>query len=199
MRSSHFRSIGAMLLALGLTACGGKATFDVSGVITGLSFNHLVLANGSDTVSPVANATSFTFPHQIDYGTAFNIVVQTPPDHQACVVTGGTGSAGHTAAIAATLTCVTNALALSGTVTGLTGTGLVLINGSVLAPVSVAPVTPTADVPFAFANVTYGNTYGVTVVDPSGQHCTVQNGSGTMTDAGVTNVLVTCVAVTPPP
>ena len=195
MRPSHLRSIAAVLVAVGLTACGGKASFDVSGVISGLSFSHLVLANGSDTVAPPANATSFTFPGRIDYGVAYNIVVQTPPDHQSCLVTSGSGSAGHTATIAATVVCVTNALALSGSVTGLTGAGLELANGSVPATVLVAPATPTADVPFAFANVTFGQTYGVTVLtQPTGQLCSVQSGVGTMTDAGVTNVVVSCVA-----
>ena len=194
MRPPYLHSIAAVLVALGLTACGGKASFDVSGVISGLSFGNLKLANGSDMVSPAPAATAFTFPNRIDYGTAYNIVVQTQPDHQTCVVTGATGSAGHTATISASVLCVTNAFALSGTVSGLTGAGLELANGSVPATVLPLPVTPTAVVPFTFANVTFGQTYGVTVLSqPAGQSCTVQSGSGTMADAAVTNVLVNCV------
>ena len=78
--------------------------------------------------------------------------------------------------------------ALSGAVTGLSGTGLVLQNnlGSTIAV--------SGNNPFTFTTSYFtGDPYAVTVLSqPSGQSCTITNGSGTITNASVTNVLVTC-------
>ena len=211
MRSSRIHSIAALLVALGLTACGGKASFDVSGVVTGLNSlpaSSVTLANGSDQITLNGDVTGpsapFIFPNRIDYGTAYNVVVQTQPAHMTCVPTSATGSAGHTATIAATVSCGVNTFVLSGTVTGLTGTGLELANGSLPATVLPLPLTPTAAVAFAFAPVAFGQTYTVRVLTPPSnpmQVCTVQAASGTtvgaptgtMGDGAVANILVTCV------
>lgn len=76
---------------------------------------------------------------------------------------------------------------IGGSVTGLSGTGLVLQdNGGDNLAIS-------ASGPFTFATkVNSGAAYKVTVMtQPSGQTCTVANGSGTAT-ANVTNVAVSC-------
>ena len=81
---------------------------------------------------------------------------------------------------------------VGGSITGLTGTGLVLQNNggddfsaSVNGPFTFA--TPVAGGP------PYSGQYSVSVLtQPSGQNCTVQNGSGTAS-ANVTNVAVSCV------
>jgi 6-phosphogluconolactonase (cycloisomerase 2 family) len=77
---------------------------------------------------------------------------------------------------------------IGGSVSGLTGTGLVLQDngGDNLA------VSGTS---FTFATkVNSGGAYAVTVLtQPSGQNCTVTNGSGTAT-ANVTNVMVSCAS-----
>ena len=82
---------------------------------------------------------------------------------------------------------------LGGTVSGLTGAGLVLQNGAgnnlaVAAGGAFTFATPVAD------NAPYN--VGVQT-QPAGQTCTVQNGSGTAS-AAVTNVVVACVAVAEP-
>lgn len=81
---------------------------------------------------------------------------------------------------------------LGGSVSGLTGTGLVLQDngGSSLA----VPANATT---FAFPSpISPGQAYSVTVstqpTSPS-QYCTVTNGSGTMASAAVSNVAVNCV------
>ena len=77
---------------------------------------------------------------------------------------------------------------ISVTVSGLTGTGLVLHNGSDNLPV---PTDGTFTFPTAIAA---GSTYSVSVLlpQPSGQTCTVANGTGTANGSPV-NVAVTCV------
>jgi hypothetical protein len=81
---------------------------------------------------------------------------------------------------------------LSGTVSGLSGTGLVLSNNGVNLPISSGAT-------FAFAQpLSAGAAYSVAVVtQPSSpaQVCTIANGSGTA-NANVGNVSVTCANVT---
>jgi hypothetical protein len=77
---------------------------------------------------------------------------------------------------------------VGGTVTGLTGTGLELQNNG------VDTLAITANDVFAFVTeLQLGFSYVVTVsTQPTGQTCTVSNGSGTISDADVTDVAVTC-------
>jgi len=81
---------------------------------------------------------------------------------------------------------------VGGTVSGLTGTGLVLQNNG------VNNLAVGADGAFAFSTpVGSGTAYVVTVqTQPSGQLCTVQNGSGTA-GTNVSNVAVACVPAYP--
>jgi hypothetical protein len=75
---------------------------------------------------------------------------------------------------------------IGGTILGLSGTGLVLQNNGNSLSVS-------ADGNFTFPTaITSGSTYNVSVAtQPSGQTCTVSNGSGTAT-SNVSNITVTC-------
>jgi hypothetical protein len=85
---------------------------------------------------------------------------------------------------------------IGGSVTGLSGAGLVLRNNG-----SESLSVPAAG-RFAFVNpVPRGAAYAVTVAtQPAGQTCVVANGSGTAPDAGnVENIGVTCTNTTPPP
>ena len=77
---------------------------------------------------------------------------------------------------------------VGGTVTGLTGTGLELQNNG------VDTLAITANDVFAFVTeLQLGFSYVVTVsTQPTGQTCTVSNGSGTISDADITDVAVTC-------
>lgn len=88
--------------------------------------------------------------------------------------------------------CKTNTYKISGTISGLTGGTLTLLNngGDVL--------SRTADGPFTFAtSVPSGGTYDVTVgpQQPPSQFCSVTNGSGPVVNANIANVTVTCVPI----
>jgi hypothetical protein len=80
---------------------------------------------------------------------------------------------------------------IAGTVSGLTGTGLVLQNNG------ADSLGITADGSFTFSTtIADGSTYNVTVLtQPSSpnQICSVTNAAGTIAGANVTNVLVNCV------
>ncbi len=188
MRLCSLRPITALLVTAALAACGGTTMYVVSGSITGLADPGLVLSDGTDTVSPKVGDTTFTFPTQIGYGTAFNIAAQNQPAHQTCNVLGGNSSAGETATIAAVVVCATNTYLLSGTVTGLpAGASVSLGTGSL-----VAPVTVTANGAFQFVYPA-GQDFTIAPVQTSGTSCTVSpNGIGNMGDAAVSGIVVTC-------
>ena len=97
--------LGTCGLSLLLTACGGggggsgtgsgggSSSYTIGGTISGLTASGLSLADGSQTVSPSANATSFTFPTAVASGTSYAVTVSTQPSGQTCSVANGSGTA----------------------------------------------------------------------------------------------------------
>ena len=199
MKFSYASVLAALGLAAALSACGGKAQFVVQGTVDNLKTGGLVLANGSDTVSVPAGATSFAFPQQISYGTTYNIVVQKQPDHMTCQVIAGNDSAGHTVTIVANVTCAQNTYSLGGKFVGLTNAAdatartVTLLNGSTGGSLIISS-TADGTGEFQFASpVADGQAYGVTVqTQPTGLTCTLQNATGVMQDSLVSNVVLTC-------
>ena len=167
-------------------------TYTIGGSVSGLSGTGLVLQdNGGDNLSISGNG-SFTFKTAINSGSKYDVTVLTQPSSptQACTVTNASGTASANVTNVQ-VACVTPSTSntIGGTVTGLTGKGLVLQdNGG-------DNLSVTADGPFTFTTgIKSGDTYDVTVLSQvynPGQTCTVANGTGTAT-ANVTNVAVTC-------
>ena len=166
-------------------------TYTIGGTISGLTASGLVLGDGSQTVSPVSGATSFAFSTAVASGSSYAVTVKTQPSGETCSVTNGSGTANANISNVQ-VTCTTTTYTIGGTVSGLTGTGLVLFNGSNGDKLAVS-----ASGSFAFSTAEpSGSTYIVTVLtQPTGQSCTVTNGSGTMS-ANVTNIQVTCSTTT---
>ncbi|MES2151534.1 MAG: hypothetical protein V4508_17290 [Pseudomonadota bacterium] len=200
MKLTFVRPATLLALALGLSACGGKAMFDVGGNIGGLVYSGLVLTNSGSDLAVAAGATSYKFPNQIAYGDSFNISVKTNPLHQSCAPLGAdtTGhtidTAGRMAVISVGVACSLDQHKIGGTIVGMSAAGLVLTNGT--AGGIYTAVAPTgADIVYEFGSlVTYGVSYGVSVLtNPAGQKCTVANSTAVMGDTDVTNIIVTCV------
>jgi hypothetical protein len=166
-------------------------SYTIGGTISGLTASGLVLADGSQTVSPASGATSFTFPTAVASGSSYAVTVKTQPSGETCSVTNGGGTASANVSNVQ-ITCATTTYTFGGTVSGLTGTGLVLFNGSTGDKLPVS-----ANGSFTFGvTLSSGSSYSVTVLtQPTGQSCTVTNGSGTMS-ANVTNIQVTCSTTT---
>jgi hypothetical protein len=171
------------------------STFSIGGTASGLSGTGLVLQdNGGDNLPVTANG-SFTFATKIASGSAYAVTVKTQPSSpaQTCAVTNATGTV--TANVTnVTVACTTNTYTIAGTVSGLSGTGLVLQdNGG-------DNLAVTANGAFTFpTKVASGGAYAVTVhTQPSSpaQTCTVTSGAGTVTNANVTNVIVACTTTT---
>ncbi|MDQ8021558.1 MAG: hypothetical protein REI94_06935 [Moraxellaceae bacterium] len=109
-----------------------------------------------------------------------------------CTRDGHTYEVGDTLTLRVEIPVPTVTHSVGGTVTGLTGTGLVLQNNG------GDNLGVTADGAFTFATRPgAGTPYDVTVhTHPTGQVCTVSNGSGTL-NADIANVAVSCVAGSP--
>lgn len=206
-KSIHALGMG-ITLALSLTGCnvddffldspGGWRfnpdwRYTVGGTVSGLSGTGLVLQNnGSDSLAISANG-DFEFDVALASGAAYSVTVLAQPSlpSQTCTVTGAADTVTHGDVTSVTVSCVTNTYTVGGTVSGLTGTGLVLQNngGDNLAI--------GADGSFTFATpIVSGADYSISVLgQPSGpsQLCTVTSGAGPVTGANITNVQVDCV------
>jgi len=224
MKFSLMRPALALGVAAVLASCGGgKAMYPVRVTVINPLYEGLILStNGQDyAVPPVSTAGAtytFSFPNQIEYGTVYNVIPKgatatsagAQPKHMQCApgqIPPNSGTAGQFQSIDITYNCTLNVYPIGGTIKGLKGTGLVLINGSTASAYSPSPVVdasnvPTgADITFTMPSaVTWNTTYGVTVLtQPTSpaQTCTVANGTGTIDQAvedakGVTNIIVTC-------
>ena len=169
----------------------------LGGTVSGLDGQGLVLQSGSTTAAVSSNGT-FAFPAAIPSGTAYTVTVQTQPTgpSQTCSVTGGTGTMGAANVTSVSVACVTDTFAIGGTVSGLSGGGLVLQDSAG----DSLPVTANGTFVFPTA-VASGAQYAVTApTQPTSpwQTCTVTGGTGTVGDGPVTTVQVACVANTYP-
>lgn len=171
------------------------STFTIGGTVSGLD-GQVVLRNGNENLAVTGNGP-YAFATRLTSGTSYSVTVATQPTGQECTVSNGSGTVGQANVTNVNVSCSTTAgsgFTVGGSVTGLDGT-VVLGLGSERLSVS-------ANGPFTFATpVPNGETYVVTVVtQPSGQACTVTNGTGRMTgNSNVTNVGVACVDLPPPP
>ena len=207
-------ALGSVMLAsLALSACGGgggggggggtntppgggsggtPTTYSIGGTVSGLSGTGLVLQNnGGDNLTVNSNG-AFTFATKVNSGAAYAVTVATQPSGQTCTVASGSGTAtANVTNVAVTCASTASTVTVGGTVSGLTGTGLVLQdnNGDDL------PVASNGSFVFATA---IGSTaaYSVTVkTQPTtpAQGCTVSNGNGTAANVNITSITVTCL------
>ncbi len=168
--------------------------YTVGGMVSGLTGTGLVLQNnGGNNLTVPAGATAFTFSASIASGGNYDVTVLTQPSNpsQTCSVSSASGPVANANITGVQITCTTNSYTIGGTITGLTGTGLVLQNngGNNL----TVPADATA---FTFsASIASGGNYDVTVLSqPSNplQTCTVTGASGPVTNANITSVQITC-------
>jgi hypothetical protein len=176
------------------TSTGGTGTgtgLTIGGTVSGLSGTGLVLEdNGGDNLA-VTKSGPFVFPTSITSGQGYAVTVGTQPTNpaQSCSVTGGSGTAtANVTNVGVTCTTAASNATIGVTVTGLSGSGLVLQdNGG-------DSLTVTANGSYNF-KTTVNGAYAVSVLtQPTGpnQICTVTKGSGIAT-GNVTEIPVACV------
>ena len=101
------------------------------GFMTGLSGTGLVLRNNGGDDLAVASSGTFTFATSLTSGSGYAVTIASQPSGQTCSVSNGSGTVSGANVTSVSVTCVTNPpprFTIGGTVTGLTGTGLVLRN-----------------------------------------------------------------------
>ena len=169
-------------------ACSDQS-YTVGGTISGLASSGMVLVNGSDTLAVKPGASSFTMPSAVAYTSAYAVTVQTQPTGLTCSVSNGTGTMGSAAVTNIAVTCSANTYTVGGTISGLTASGLGLLdNGGDATTLSANATQFTMN-----TGVAYGGAYAITVqTPPTGLVCSVSNGTGTMGAADVTSISIAC-------
>jgi hypothetical protein len=189
---------GAAVTSIAVTCTNNPApAYMVGGMVTGLGGTGLVLRNNGGDDVVVAASGAFTFATALLASAAYSVTVAAQPGGQTCVVSNGSGVMGSVAVTSIAVTCTDNpapAYMLGGTVTGLSGTGLVLRNNG------ADDLAIAAGGAFTFATALRTSAaYSVTVAaQPGGQTCVVSNGSGVMGDANVTGISIACSPVLVP-
>ena len=141
----------------------------------------------SSILFPTVGSASFNFATPIlTYGQSYQFSVLTQPGGQLCTPTTVTGTTGASAP-SVVLVCA-GSYTVGGAISGYAGPGLVLrLNSTNL-------IIPSNASTFKFATaLTTGATYTVSVgIQPPGQNCSIGNGSGTIVNANMNNVSITC-------
>ena len=161
--------------------------YSIGGTVTGLNGTLVLWTNGVSVT--ITSDGSFTFPGTFPGGTQYVINLNSQPANQACVITNGTGKL-TSDVTNITVTC-SNATGytVGGTVSGLKGTLILEMDYA-------NPITLTNNGSFTFPNTLInGEQYDISVgAQPTGQTCTIANGSGVIFADNPNNVTVTCTA-----
>jgi hypothetical protein len=162
--------------------------YTIGGTVSGLTGSLSLNDNGGDTIS-VSASGAFTFDQPLAPGSTYSVTVLAQPTEQTCIVTNGSGTVANSNVTDVQVACTTNTYSISGTVYGLSGSGLVLQNngGDNLSVSTNGSVTFPTSIP-------YGSPYVVTVqTQPSNpsQVCRIPNGAGTAY-ANVTGIQIVC-------
>jgi hypothetical protein len=172
-----------------------STSFAISGMISGLNGTTVLHDAMAGTATVNANG-SWALPNLVAASSPYSVTVQTqpayPPAAQTCVVANGSGTISSNVTNVA-VTCTTNKYTIGGNVTGLAGTLVLQDNGA-------DDKTVTASGAFTFAtSLASGSLYAVTIkTQPSGQTCTLSSASGTVTNANITTVAVSCSSMMDP-
>jgi hypothetical protein len=172
--------------------CSEEA-YSLGGTVTGLTTTGLVLSDGGDTYRVSVNATNFTMPTAVAYGSSYTVSVETQPAGLTCSISGGTGTMPASAVTNVGVTCASTSYTLGGSISGLRTSGLVLTDG--MDDLSVSSNATQFSMPNALA---YGSEYAVTIkAQPNSGTCEVTHGTGTVS-GHVNTVQITCGAPAAP-
>jgi 6-phosphogluconolactonase len=184
-------SIGSGSGGGGSSGGASAGPFSIGGAVNGLSGTGLVLLDNGGNALTITGNGGFTFSNAIAAGGAYAVTIQSQPidPTQTCSVANGAGTVSTVNIYSVTVSCTTNFYTVSGTVSNLAGSGLVLqTNGS-------NNVGATSNGTYTLATLASGSNYTVTVmtqpINPS-QTCTITNDAGMVTGANVTNVAISC-------
>lgn len=175
-------------------ACTTSA-YRVGGNVSGLTGSGLTLRLNGGTPLAVSMNGTFSFSTPVESGQTFLVEIATQPSNpmQTCTLGGEMGTIATNDVTSVSVNCANGRRVIGGTVSGLVGTGLTLLNGG-------DTLVLTANGSFSFpTTVVEGGTYAVTVSQqPTGPHqtCVVSNGAGSAGATNVTSVSIACTTNT---
>jgi len=204
VRKVFFEVLLTSILALTIAGCGGggdssgsdsstttTVKYSISGTVSGLTGSGLVLQNNGGNDLTISGDGDFTFSTEVTDGKSYSVSVASQPGSptQTCTVTNASGTVSGADVSDVQVTCI-DSYTISGTVSGLDGTGLELQNNS------GDNLTIESNGTFTFSTgVIDVGSYSVSVyANPTSlsQTCSVTNGSGTVSSANVTDVSISC-------
>ncbi|NHQ89674.1 hypothetical protein [Janthinobacterium lividum] len=199
MKNLYLRSMLAAACAATLAACGGSGgNLYLSGQVSNLAKDGLILLNDGERLPVSAGQTSFVFTKLVNTDDRYDISIAQQPKGAVCKITNGAGKASSYSVTTAFVSCETNTYPLSGTITGLTADGLTLAIGSI----TTSPLKGSTS--YTFPNVNDGIAYNISIATyPTGQMCKFvgsasANGRdvvGTMGSAATTGAALNCTAL----
>ncbi len=169
-----------------LIPSSGIATYTIGGTVSGLTDTVILEKSNGDSLT-ISNNGAFAFPTAIASGGSYSVSITSQPAGQTCNIVNDNGTNISANITNIDVSCVTNTFTVGGTVSGLSGTVILLNNGG-------DANTLTSDGPFTFATpVAEGSPYSVAVqTQPADQTCVITNSTGIMGGSNVTNVSVSC-------
>lgn len=193
----------AGIVIAGLTGCGEgeKAApapaapvipLTIGGSVTGLSGSGLVIQlNGANDL-PVSANGRFSFPKALTKGSSYSVTVKASPFSpvkQSCSVSQGSGGVANTPINNVSVSCTTDSYAIGGTVSGLSGKGLVLqLNGT-----TDLAVAGNGKFIFPGTRLPDGSDYNVAIkATPAKLACTIKPVSAAFDKDTLNIVSVTC-------
>jgi hypothetical protein len=203
-KATRLRTLITCSALLALAACSSGSppsgptppppapTFTIGGTVSGLTGTGTVTLSDTHAGSSGAIGNgAFTLPNGLTAGASYAVTAATSSG-ETCTVTNGSGTVASVNVTNIAVSCtapVAASYTIGGTVTGLSGSVTLQDNGA-------NNLTLTANGAFTFTTaIAAAAPYAVSVLtQPSGQTCTISNGSGTVGSANVTNVAVACAA-----
>jgi hypothetical protein len=164
----------------------------VGGSVSGLPGSGLILQlNGANDLAVSANG-NFKFPKALAKGSAYSVTVKSSPSSpikQTCTVGQGNGNITGAPVNNIVVTCVTKSYAVGGTVSGLSGKGLVLqLNGA-----NEQAIAGNGKFVFPGIRLPDGSDYSVAIkTTPAGQKCIIKPINGAFDTDTLNIVSVTC-------
>lgn len=170
-----------------VVSCAGNP-FTISGSVSGLGGNPVVLQDNGGNATSVAANGPFAFSTAVASGSGYAVTVKTQPVGQTCTIANGSGTVAGADITNVAVTCAVAVYNVGVTVTGLPyGESITLQDNGGDDLVRSANGTANFATP-----LDYGASYAVTIsVAPATQaNCTVAGGTGTVTAA--VNIAVDC-------
>jgi uncharacterized repeat protein (TIGR03803 family) len=172
-----------------VVTCSDSA-YTLGGSVSGLgAAGGLVLANGADSLSVSPGAASFTMPGAVSFGSPYLVTVQSQPVGETCSTANAAGTMPAANVTTVAVTCSASTYSIGGTISGLTASGLKLLNNGT----DATQIAANAAQFTMNTGVAYGGSYDITVeTPPAGEVCRIANATGTPVTGNVTGVTLTC-------